>query len=177
MLAGDGANRVLNRNNGITETKYYQREMYREGFRNIFERLKADGVFTRSIPEIENSDLFKLSPFKALTEDQATSVEEIVKGFLIDVERGAKSMIVIQGDPGTGKTVVAIYMIKLLVDIKTFTSLEDLDSDSRFSNFFTETNQRLLQISASAWSCRSNRCETPSRRSSGRRLDFTPQWS
>lgn len=145
MLAGDGANRVLNRNDGITESKYYQREMYREGFRNIFEQLKADGVFTRSIPEIENSDLFKLSPFKALTEDQATSVEEIVKGFLIDVERGAKSMIVIQGDPGTGKTVVAIYMIKLLVDIKTFTSLEDLDSDSRFSNFFTKTNQRLLQ--------------------------------
>jgi len=145
MLAGDGANRVLNRNNGITESKYYQCEMYREGFRNIFERLKADGVFTRTIPEIENSDLFKLSPFKALTEDQATSVEEIVKGFLIDVERGAKSMIVIQGDPGTGKTVVAIYMIKLLVDIQTFTSLEDLDSDSRFSDFFTETNQKLLQ--------------------------------
>lgn len=145
MLAGDGANRVLNRNDGITESKYYQREVYREGFRYIFERLKADGVFTRSISEIENSDLFKLSPFKALTEDQATSVEEIVKGFLSDVERGAESMIVIQGDPGTGKTVVAIYMIKLLVDIKMFTSLEDLDSDSRFSNFFTEANQRLLQ--------------------------------
>ena len=177
MLAGDGANRVLNRNNGITESKYYQREMYREGFRNIFEQLKADGIFTRSIPEIENSVLFKLSPFKALTEDQATSVEEIVKGFLIDVERGAKSMIVIQGDPGTGKTVVAIYMIKLLVDIKTFTSLEDLDSDSRFSNFFTETNQRLLQGLHIAWSCRSNRYETLSRRSSGRRLGLTPQWS
>lgn len=144
MLAGDGANRVLNRNNGITETQYYQREMYREGFRNIFERLKAEGVFTRSIPEIENSDLFKLSPFKALTEDQANSVEEIVNGLLIDVERGSKSTIVIQGDPGTGKTVMAIYMIKLLIDIKTFTSLEDLDSDLRFSNFFTERNQRLL---------------------------------
>jgi hypothetical protein len=128
MLAGDGANRVLNRNNGITETQYYQREMYREGFRNIFERLKAEGVFTRSIPEIENSDLFKLSPFKALTEDQANSVEEIVNGLLIDIERGSKSTIVIQGDPGTGKTVMAIYMIKLLIDIKTFTSLEDLDS-------------------------------------------------
>ncbi|TVY41025.1 Uncharacterized protein LSUB1_G001695 [Lachnellula subtilissima] len=144
MMAGDGANRVLNRNNGITETQYYQREMYREGFRNIFERLKAEGVFTRSIPEIENSDLFKLSPFKALTEDQANSVEEIVNGLLIDVERNSKSTIVIQGDPGTGKTVMAIYMIKLLIDIKTFTSLEDLDSDLRFSNFFTERNQRLL---------------------------------
>jgi uncharacterized protein len=144
MLAGDGANRVLNRNNGITETQYYQREMYREGFRNIFEQLKAEGVFTRSIPEIENSDLFKLSPFKALTEDQANSVEEIVNGLLIDIERGSKSTIVIQGDPGTGKTVMAIYMIKLLIDIKTFTSLEDLDVDLRFSNFFTERNQRLL---------------------------------
>ena len=144
MLAGDGANRVLNRNNGITETQYYQREMYREGFRNIFERLKAEGVFTRSIPEIENSDLFKLSPFKALTEDQANSVEEIVNRLLIDIERGSKSTIVIQGDPGTGKTVMAIYMIKLLIDIKTFTSLEDLDSDLRFSNFFTERNQQLL---------------------------------
>ncbi len=144
MLAGDGANRVLNRNNGITESKYYQREVYRERFRSIVERLKDDGIFTRSIPEIENSDLFKLSPFKALTEDQANSVEEIVKGFLIDVERGAESTIVIQGDPGTGKTVVAIYMMKLLVDIKTLASLEDLDSDSRFSSFFTEGNQSLL---------------------------------
>lgn len=144
MLAGDGANRVLNRNNGITESKYYQREVYRERFRSIVERLKDDGIFTRSIPEIENSDLFKLSPFKALTEDQANSVEEIVKGFLIDVERGAESTIVIQGDPGTGKTVVAIYMMKLLVDIKTLASLEDLDSNSRFSSFFTEGNQSLL---------------------------------
>ena len=144
MLAGDGANRVLNRNNGITESNYYQREVYRERFRSIIERLKDDGIFTRSIPEIETSDLFKLSPFKALTEDQANSVEEIVKGFLIDVERGAESTIVIQGDPGTGKTVVAIYMMKLLVDIKTLASLEDLDSNSRFSGFFTQGNQRLL---------------------------------
>ena len=145
MLAGDGGNRVLNRNNGITDSEYYQREVYREGFRTIFERLRADGVFTRTLPEIVNSDLFKLSPFKALTEDQANSVDEILEGFFTDLERGTSSIIVIQGDPGTGKTVAAIYMIKLLIDIKISTSLEDLDSDSRFSNFFTETNRDLLQ--------------------------------
>ncbi|KAH7305294.1 hypothetical protein B0I35DRAFT_444302 [Stachybotrys elegans] len=145
MLAGDGANRVLNRNNGITESRYFQREMYREGFRNIFERLRADGVFTRGLDEIENSDLFKLSPFKALSDDQAASVEEIVNGLLADLESGTDSMIVIQGDPGTGKTVAAIYLIKLLVDIQTFTTLEDLDSDARFATFFTDTNKGLLQ--------------------------------
>ncbi|KAJ4319319.1 hypothetical protein N0V84_006404 [Fusarium piperis] len=145
MLAGDGANRVLNRNNGITESRYFQRELYREGFRNIFERLRADGVFTRGLDEIENSDLFKLSPFKALTDDQAASVEEIVKGLLADLESDTDSMIVIQGDPGTGKTVAAIYLIKLLIDMQTFTTLEDMDSDARFATLFTDTNQGLLQ--------------------------------
>lgn len=145
MLAGDGVNRVLNRNNGITDAQYYQREVYREGFHHIFRQLRSEGVFTRSIAEIENSDLFKLSPFKALTDDQARSVGKIVKGFLADIESGIASTIVIQGDPGTGKSVVAIYLIKLLVDIETFDTLEDLDSDSRFSQFFTEANQNLLR--------------------------------
>ncbi|KAF2657685.1 hypothetical protein K491DRAFT_703363 [Lophiostoma macrostomum CBS 122681] len=145
MMAGDGANQVLNRNNGITEAQYYQRDAYREGFRTVFEHLKAEGVFTRSVYEIENSDMFKLSPFKALTEDQANSVEEIMRRLFIDMERGERSTMVIQGDPGTGKTVVAIYLIKLLVDIKSFNSLEDLDSDSQFADFFTRDHQGLLQ--------------------------------
>ncbi|KAJ6508494.1 hypothetical protein C8R45DRAFT_1050582 [Mycena sanguinolenta] len=145
MLAGDGAYRVLNRNDGIVESNYYQRDIYRERFRDIWHQLARDGVFTRSIPEIENSDLFKLSPFKALTEDQANSVEDIVKGLITNVARGVGSTTVIQGDPGTGKTIVAIYMMKLLIDIKTFTSLEDLDPNSRFAEFFTEDNRTLLQ--------------------------------
>jgi uncharacterized protein len=87
MLAGDGANRVLNRNNGITKSRYFQRELYREGFRNIFERLRAFGIFTRGLHEVEYSDLFKLSPFKALTDDQAASVKEIVRGLLADFRK------------------------------------------------------------------------------------------
>ncbi|KAF8140914.1 hypothetical protein K438DRAFT_1995570 [Mycena galopus ATCC 62051] len=145
MLAGDGAYRVLNRNDGIIESNYYQRDIYRERFRVIWDQLARDGVFTRSIPEIENSDLFKLSPFKALTEDQANSVGDVVKGLVANVTRGVGSTTVIQGDPGTGKTVVAIYMMKLLIDIKTSTSLEDLDRDSRFAEFFTKDNRTLLQ--------------------------------
>lgn len=36
-------------------------------------------------------------------------------------------------------------MIKLLVDIQALSSLENLNSDSRFSEFFTKTNKDLLQ--------------------------------
>ncbi|MGV8883628.1 MAG: DNA/RNA helicase domain-containing protein [Rhodoglobus sp.] len=145
MLAGDGSYRVLNRNDGITEADYYDRDRYRETFLEVFEQLRSEGVFTRSIPEIENSDLFKLSPFKALTEDQAAAVEGILEGLFEDLESGANSTIVVQGDPGTGKTVIAIYLLKLLVDIAKTIPAEELDSDSRFAEFFVSGYPELLQ--------------------------------
>lgn len=144
MLAGDGTYRVLNRNDGITEADYYDRDLYQETFREVFDELRLDGVFTRSIPEIENSDLFKLSPFKALSQDQAVAVEDILEGLFHDLEADTTSTSVIQGDPGTGKTVVAIYMLKLLMDIAKTTLVEDLDGDCLFSEFFVDGYRQLL---------------------------------
>ena len=144
LLAGDGTFRVLNRNDGITESDYYDRDRYRESFREVFEQLRADGVFTRSIPEIENSDLFKLSPFKALTQDQAVAVEGIVEGLLEDLQSDVSSTVVIQGSPGTGKTVIAIYLLKLLMDIANSSPDDIVDSDSMFAEFFLEDYRALL---------------------------------
>jgi DUF2075 family protein/DNA replication protein DnaC len=138
MLAGDGVFRVLNRNDGIIDADYYDRRSYRETFREVFDELRRDGLFARSVPEIENSDLFKLSPFKALSQDQAIAVEGILEGLFEDLRSDAGSTIVIQGDPGTGKTVIAIYLLKLLVDIASSSLAEDLDSDSMFSEYFVE---------------------------------------
>ena len=144
MLAGDGAYRVLNRNDGITEGDYFDRNVYRETFRDVFDQLKDDGVFTRTIPEIENSDLFKLSPFKALTTDQGVAVESILEGYFEDRRTGVGSTIVVQGEPGTGKTVIGIYLLKLISDIATSQQPEDLDSDSMFADFFAAGYPELL---------------------------------
>jgi DUF2075 family protein len=144
LLAGDGSYRVMNRNDGITEADYYDRAEYRESFREVFEQLKNDGVFTRTIPEIENSNLFKLSPFKALTRDQAVAVEGILEGLFSDIASGEDSTTVVQGDPGTGKTVVAIYLLKLLVDIAQTEPLDSIDTDSLFSEFFARGYGALL---------------------------------
>jgi DUF2075 family protein len=147
MLAGDGSHRVLNRNDGITESDYFDRDRYQASFLEVFDQLRRDGVFTRSIPEIENSDLFKLSPFKALTLDQAVAVEGILEGLFEDLATGVPSTTVVQGDPGTGKTVVAIYLLKLLVDIENAVPTDDLDADSLFSEFFAgEYRERLSGI-------------------------------
>lgn len=144
-LAGDGRYQVVNRNDGITNADYFDRQRYQEVFRDIFEQLRAEGLFVRSIEEIENSDLFKLSPFKALTLEQSLVVEDILEGLFADIAAGRGSRIVIQGDPGTGKTVVAIYLMKLLRDIQNAVGSEAPEGDSVLSDFFAQGYPELVK--------------------------------
>lgn len=144
LLAGDGQYEVINRNDGITNADYYDRQKYESVFREIFDELRAEGVFTRSIKEIENSDLFKLSPFKALSPEQTAIVEDILEGLFTDLAAGRSSRIVIQGDPGTGKTVVAIYLMKLLSDVQRSLGGEAPEGDSVLSEFFVKGYPELL---------------------------------
>ncbi len=145
LFAGDGQYVVLNRNDGVIDSDYYERERYQATFDAIFEELRSLGLFARSVPEIENSDLFKLSPFKALTPDQAIAVNDILEGLFEDLDARRGSTIVIKGDPGTGKTVIAIYLLKLLSDVKQSELTEPTDSDTIFSDFFVEGYPELLR--------------------------------
>lgn len=129
---------VLNGNGGITDADYFQREEYRKSFDEIFDELVATGVLSRSIPDIVNSDLFKYSPFKALTSDQAIAIEGILEKLFADRAKDIAEPIVIQGEPGTGKTIVAVYLIKLIRDIALSKPDEAMDVDSLFSDFFQD---------------------------------------
>lgn len=145
LFMGDGKYEVLNSNSGQTDRDYFDRRQYREAFAEVFDALRAQGLFERSLPEIENRDLFKLSPFKALTPDQATAVDEIVEGLTLGLESSASTISAIEGDPGTGKTVVAIYLIKLLRDIGRADPDDPVDADARFAEFFDSRHVELLR--------------------------------
>lgn len=144
MFSGDGRYEVLNRNDGVTDADYYQRDRYQRKFREIFESLQHQGLFSKSIPEIQNSDLFKLSPFKALNQDQAAVIEDLLEGLFGDLEDSRGGAAVVEGGPGTGKTIVAIYLIKLLVDIRNLNDQDNPDAESVFSDFFTPGHPELL---------------------------------
>ncbi|WNM26396.1 DUF2075 domain-containing protein [Demequina capsici] len=145
LFAGDGRFTVLNRNDGITNADYYDRKRYRELFDEIFELLRLDDLFTNSIEQIENSDLFKLSPYKALNHDQEAAVVDVVEGLFDDLESNSANTVVIEGGPGTGKTIVAIYLMKLLVDIASTEPTDDQSSDSVFADFFVEGHRELMR--------------------------------
>ncbi|WFP16894.1 DUF2075 domain-containing protein [Citricoccus muralis] len=144
LFAGDGKFSVLNRNEGIVDSDYFNRVEYLERFDEIFDELRQRDFFTRSVQEIRNLDLYKLSPFKAPTQDQAIIGSEIVERLLEDLKSGGESTAVIQGKAGTGKTVLAIYLIKLLRDLEHYDPDEAPNSDTIFSEFFTDAHRKLL---------------------------------
>lgn len=144
-FAADGQHRVLNANSGITDANYFNRDEYRQSFQELFDILVKDGVLSRSIPEIVNSNLFKFSPFKALNTEQSISLSAVLERLLSDISSDNQKQLIIQGDPGTGKTVVAIYLIKLLTDIARVPTEELLDQDSIFSDFFTDEARALIK--------------------------------
>lgn len=136
--AGDGSRLVINRNDGVVDANYFDRSRYRRVFDDVFEELRQQGLFQRTIPEIVNSELFKLSPFKALNTDQAAAVEEIMEALVEDLgddsERTSEAFV--RGAPGTGKTVIAIYLMKLIADIGQERDEEVPDPDTMFSDYF-----------------------------------------
>jgi DUF2075 family protein len=147
LSSGDDGNETLNRNDGQVNRNYYNRAFYQARFHEIFEDLHARGIFTKSRTEIENSEMFKYSPFKALNEDQLSVVSDVMDGLADDLRHPVEGnqVAVVQGDPGTGKTIVATFLVKLLADLGSPMHGADDDNDSLFSDFFAAGNRELFR--------------------------------
>ena len=140
-FSGDGKFRVLNRNDGMCDRDYYGRENYRKTFEEIWNRLRELKIADKTISEINNSELFKFSPYKSLNFEQLNVVTEIVQNIDEAITSNTKSLSVIDGDAGTGKTIVIMYLAKLLADLQSFDNKnDDIDDESNFNIFFELEN-------------------------------------
>ncbi len=136
---GDGKFKVLNRNYGMCDRDYYNRANYRQLFEEIWNRLRELNIADKTISDINNSELFKFSPYKNLNFEQLNVVTEIVQNIDEAITRKVKSVSIIDGDAGTGKTIVIMYLAKLLADIQSFdTRKDDIDDESNFNIFFEQ---------------------------------------
>ena len=140
-FSGDGKFRVLNRNDGMCDRDYYGRENYRKTFEEIWNRLRELKIADKTISEINNSELFKFSPYKNLNFEQLNVVTEIDQNIDEAITSNTKSLSVIDGDAGTGKTIVIMYLAKLLADLQSFDNKnDDIDDESNFNIFFELEN-------------------------------------
>ena len=144
-FSGDGKYKILNHNDGMCDRDYFDRDNYRQTFEKIWDRLRELKIADKSIAEINNSELFKFSPYKNLNFEQLNVVTEIIQNLDAAIASDRKSLSIIDGDAGTGKTIVVMYLAKLLADLQTFDNLnDDIDDESNFSTFFemNQINQR-----------------------------------
>ena len=113
-MAADGQYKLQNGNGGLTDHSYFDKAFYNKKFENIWSELKAKGVVKKGLFEIRNSDIFKYSPYKALTDEQVFVVDEIIES----IKNNNESKHLVQGEPGTGKTIVGIYLLKYLKELE-----------------------------------------------------------
>lgn len=145
LFAADDKFKVLNSNSGMTDSNYYDKDSYSKSFNELFEELRVQGWLTRSVPELINSNLFKYSPFKSLNTEQAEAVSRILDSLIESRTTSTSNPIVIEGDPGTGKTIVAIYLIKLLKDIANLGQENLAEEESVFAEYLTFENKDLFE--------------------------------
>ena len=115
-MASDGKYQLQNGNSGIRDHEYYSRLEYQDEFKKIWNALKKKGVVQNPITDIENSELYKYSPYKSLGEEQFEAEMEILKAFSEHRQENGLTILV-QGGAGTGKTILGIYLMKLFADI------------------------------------------------------------
>lgn len=120
LMAADGKFKLTNQNAGVAGIEYFNKIYYDDQFKELWHKLQQKNLAKKTIEELQQSDLFKYSPYKELSENQRELVTEIVQSLKRSLER----KIVVNGMPGSGKTIVAIYLFKLLREIPEFKDLK-----------------------------------------------------
>lgn len=111
-LIADGKYTLQNGNGGLQNHDYFDRERYQGKFELLWKKLQDLGIAQKDLLQIRNSDLFKYSPYKTLTDEQFLIASKLLEYFKED----QKQTYVIHGGPGTGKTILATFLIKQLVE-------------------------------------------------------------
>ena len=127
-MSADGKYILQNGNAGLSNFDYYSRKEYEDEFLKIWEKLRELNLVQKGINDIQNTDEYKYSPYKTLTKDQEGvlgTILYIINGYL---KRGIETSVLVEGGAGTGKTILAVYLLKLLNDLKT-DIYEDEDSE------------------------------------------------
>ncbi|MCR9226172.1 MAG: DUF2075 domain-containing protein [Flavobacteriaceae bacterium] len=140
-LSGDDVYGLLNGNLGLANHNYYQKkEVYWDIFKSIWNQLRAAGITKHSIQHIDNSDLFKYSPYKSLTQEQSQGLFQILKS----LATGNYKNTIVEGGAGTGKTILAIFLFKILSSqLDDFSFKEFGDDEKEFIRLVKELRCKL----------------------------------
>ena len=113
---------------------YYEKPKYDyDIFNDLWEKLRQDKLVDGTLEHLQNKDIFKLSPYKELSESQIELKEKILEFCNENIDSEKPAVFFIKGEAGTGKSVVLS---------STFNAIQDLSKDEHSK--LHKTNNHLL---------------------------------
>ena len=112
LVKAEGKYKMVNEDKLGTRHNYYMKNSYQERFSNIWNNLIEIGIGHSAEEKIKNSQIYEFSPIKSLTSEQQYIVDEILK----HIKEDTYKVFVVQGDPGSGKTILANYLLMNMVE-------------------------------------------------------------
>ena len=115
---------------------YYQKAYYDEVlFKKLWEELLEHELVDNSLDVIQNKDIYKLSPYTELSPEQLDIKERIIDYARDNIYKRKKKVFVVQGEAGTGKSVVVSSLFNTIQDMR-----KDKTSDLRNTNNYLLVN-------------------------------------
>jgi len=131
---------VINKKTNQTSHEYFMKtEINDVLFRKLWEKLQKEGLANKSLTQLENTELFKYSPFKEFSEHQLSVMQATLNLISIETDNDLITFdgstvkqrklheddksIIINGGAGTGKT---ILITKLIHDIEKVYQIENI---------------------------------------------------
>lgn len=97
---------------------YYQKPFYNENiFQVIWEKLRKEKIVSDSLENLRNKDIYKLSPYKELSPQQLEIKNKILDFCKEHIQKEGNHVIVIEGDAGTGKSVLLSSLFNTIQDL------------------------------------------------------------
>ncbi|CAM4337285.1 DUF2075 domain-containing protein [Jeotgalicoccus halotolerans] len=112
---------------------YYNKPKYNHDiFKELWEKLREDKLVDGTLEYLQNKDIFKLSPYKELSESQIELKENILNFCKRNINSDKPSVYFIKGEAGTGKSVVLSSTFNAIQDLSYTKDENDLQGTENY---------------------------------------------
>lgn len=119
------------------DKKFYDQVL----FKTIWDELLNKQIVSQTIEQIENKDIFKISPYKSLSVEQAEAKLDILDFCRENLRNNTKGVYVVQGEAGTGKSVLISSLYNTIQDFTKFRNEEFYNT----SNYLLVNHNEMLK--------------------------------
>lgn len=112
---------------------YHDKPKYNHDiFKELWEKLREDKLVDGTLEYLQNKDIFKLSPYKELSESQIELKENILDFCKRNIHSDKPSVYFIKGEAGTGKSVVLSSTFNAIQDLSYTKDKNDLQGTENY---------------------------------------------